>query len=140
MPKTWRLECGIYLLHHSVKIFMEAPHSNNVKTEAALMVVQTQDIWKTSEDEQLTRAANITKEAPPPYTHTHAGDVYQKKTHLCAGVKCPYIEHKLLTARGHLRCQRTRKIMKIMSLPVNAVQMDCRQKLCHVPSILKRLH
>lgn len=77
---------------------MEVPHSNNVKTEAALMIVQTWDIWKTSEDEveQLwTHAADITRNL----THTHArvhmhnSNVFQKKKHLCLGVKRPYIEH-----------------------------------------------
>lgn len=80
----WKLGCGIYLSLHSVNIFMEVPRSNNAKIEAALMIVQTRDIWKTSEAEaeQLwTHAANITGDQ----THTHTVTVmYSKRRNISA--------------------------------------------------------
>lgn len=36
------------------------------------------------------------------------------------------------------RCKRTQEIMKIMRRSANAVQIDCRQKMPHVPCILKK--
>ena len=69
---------NIFLLH-GVNIFMEGPRSNNIKTEAALAIVQTWDMWKTSEDEveQLwTCAANI----------THARKHTDKNTQFCPSI------------------------------------------------------
>lgn len=50
---------------------MEVPHSNNVKTEAALMIVQTQDIWKTSEDEVEQLCTHAAKNHQRSHTYTH---------------------------------------------------------------------
>lgn len=96
------------------------------------------DIWKTEDEaEQLwTHDSNTPSE------------VIQRKEHLCAGVTCPHIVGRLMTARGHLLHElavdrslqmNTGDNKDNTSLWFNAVQMDCRQKMCRVPSILKRL-
>lgn len=36
----WKIECGIYISLPTVNIFMDVSHSNNAKTETALVTVQ----------------------------------------------------------------------------------------------------
>lgn len=67
---------------------MEVPRFNNVKTEAALGIVETHDMWETSEGDRLwTHAAHITR-----ITHT------QWEEDLSAGVKHSCLEHLLMAA------------------------------------------